>query len=693
MKYFLRSFISSLALVALFSNAHGIGSEKFLWRYYRPGNTGIQGDFNGAIWIGADGDPWIGGYDPVAEEGGVAKFLQAQNKWFNVSNIDYPVIGSANDVGVSRVSDIVSDGQGNLWLGTWRGVLKMNLAHGPKSLVRYGPWNSPIPGGLTRDVAVAPDGSIWISSESTGWGGGGLTRYVPATDTWTHMNTRGGGKIAAQPKPGGGFYLWATNSGFANVERWDSTTNSWTSYPPVAGNPAHLVSLDSADTSGNVWFTRWYGNQGQERLDCLRPNGTWVSPPLPPEHPQVPVAALRAFGNMQLLMVDGYMHLQKFNGATWSDLGPVPHNGFIDDLDVDSAGNVWLCGSGSGGAVRRDASTGNWQRYRVTNTSQFDLFNNDLTIDPLTGDLYATANAGPGVGGMVKFDGARWTGFNEYTYGLGIDWPFMADNSEAVYLRPSTRKLVANPTSHFSHQFDGSAWTELPGGPDQVQNYVEDSLGRLWGTGHYGGLGIYENGGYTFVSVGDWFGNVKRDPARAGTVWADLGWSILRTDGNYRFSKTPADFQSDGLFTGLAVQSNGVAWVGIWSQFVSTGSMLIRVDPNTGATQTWRRDLGWPFPGEHVRPQVVTPDGRIWMTYDSEYPSTDMGLLWWDGTNMGVFPAPPNGEWRWGGLPHANIKDIEVKVVPGGYELWMSCMSRGIAVLTVQRPVVGVSHP
>ncbi len=29
------------------------------------------------------------------------------------------------------------------------------------------------------------------------------------------------------------------------------------------------------------------------------------------------------------------------------------------------------------------------------------------------------------------------------------------------------------------------------------------------------------------------------------------------------------------------------------------------------------------------------------------------------------------------------ILDLEVKIIPGGYELWMSCMSRGLAVLSV----------
>jgi streptogramin lyase len=174
------------------------------WRYYRPGNTGIQGDYNESIWIDTDGDPWISGYDPIAEEGGVAKFIQADRRWINVSNIDYPLFGSANDVGTSRVSDMIDDGQGNVWLGTWRGLLRMNLAAGPSSLEKFGPENSPLPGGLTRDITRAPDGSIWVSAESANWAGGGLTRYQPSTGTWTHFDGRGGGRIAAQPKSSGG---------------------------------------------------------------------------------------------------------------------------------------------------------------------------------------------------------------------------------------------------------------------------------------------------------------------------------------------------------------------------------------------------------------------------------------------------------------------------------------------------------
>ena len=58
------------AAVLLSVSSVDAGSTAYSWRYYRPGNTGIQGDYNEAIWIGADGDPYIGGYDPFFEEGG-----------------------------------------------------------------------------------------------------------------------------------------------------------------------------------------------------------------------------------------------------------------------------------------------------------------------------------------------------------------------------------------------------------------------------------------------------------------------------------------------------------------------------------------------------------------------------------------------------------------------------------------------
>ena len=172
-------------------------------------------------------------------------------------------------------------------------------------------------------------------------------------------------------------------------------------------------------------------------------------------------------------------------------------------------------------------------------------------------------------------------------------------------------------------------------------------------------------------------------------------YEILRTDGTNSFSRGIEDFPgSAAWFTGFAADQDGIVWIGTWSQFTSTGSTLIRLDANTGQYQTWSHDEGWPFPGEHVRPMAITPDGRLWMQYDSEYPSTDAGLCWYDGENVGIFPSSPGGIPQWGGLPNSNIKDLEVRETATGYELWMSCLGRGMAVLDViLNPAVGISEP
>ena len=41
-------------------------------------------------------------------------------------------------------------------------------------------------------------------------------------------------------------------------------------------------------------------------------------------------------------------------------------------------------------------------------------------------------------------------------------------------------------------------------------------------------------------------------------------------------------------------------------------------------------------------------------------------------------------------MPHAQIADIEIKEHTNGYELWMSCLSMGIAVLDVINDNVGI---
>ena len=60
-----KEYAYSLLFAALLSSGIAVAqSPTYSWRYYRPGNTGIQGDYNEAIWIDAANNPYIAGYNP-----------------------------------------------------------------------------------------------------------------------------------------------------------------------------------------------------------------------------------------------------------------------------------------------------------------------------------------------------------------------------------------------------------------------------------------------------------------------------------------------------------------------------------------------------------------------------------------------------------------------------------------------------
>ena len=414
-------------------------SNEFSWDYYRPTNTGIQGDTCEALIAGSGGNVWIAGYHAAFEEGGFARFDHDDNKWTNYSNVDYQVIGHPEKTGIARVSDIARDTNGNLWMATGRGGLFFTPSQGAKSLRRFGDDNSPIHGGWNLGVEVAPDGSVWFSSYSTSWGSGGISQYDPSKNRWKNFDDFGGGALAIQPRPKKGYYVW-THLG-NEVARFDSVTKTWTTIPKADGGPAMLVGKNLTDSAGNIWMFRWT-NAGlnEYQLDRMRPDGTWFDLPSPPFTNSV--ADLHAKRPSLVLVADGGGGVWRFNGKSWISLGSWEETTATYSIDQDADGIVWVCGSG--GAARRDSKTGQWQRYRITNTSQFDFFNEDLTVDS-SGIVYAAANASPGVGGMVKFDGERWTGYNNLTYGLGEEWPFPTDNSHRLYLTTIEPRVVGQP--------------------------------------------------------------------------------------------------------------------------------------------------------------------------------------------------------------------------------------------------------
>ncbi len=675
------NYLFMLLAVVLPAAITAQSSYEYSWRYYRPGNTGIQGDYATALWIDANGDPYIAANTGGWGEGGFAKFDVSENRWINYSNVDYLALGSF-DNGDVQIMDIVEDYGGNLWMGNFKGAMKFNPEAGISSVENFEAGNSAL-NGFTYDIDLAPDSSLWFTS-------GGLVKYDPGSGQWNSWPSAAS-RIAVQPVPDGSYRVWSAEPYYGMVFIYNSTTGQVTEHmPEVVGDVAGLPGKDCVDDAGNLWALRLAANGDWETLEYMKPDGTWVYPTPPYQNISFYIDVFKAYGNGKALLVASTGETWMFDGSAWQNYGLWRPDQFNYGVEADAAGNVWVCGIG--GAARRDHITGEWQRYRITNTSQIDYFVEDITIDT-EGKVWMTGNAGSGYGGFQMFDGTRWTGFNEYTYGLGNPFPFMADNTQAIYSRPSNGDVIFNPTFNGIYGWDGTSYYPLEDLLTTSGGFVEDSQNRLWSLEEYGGLRYYNGtlNSWTSVPLTGWGNRLIQDPVLPGNVWAATDYQILRTDGVNSFSRTIDDFPgSSTWFTGFAADNQGMVWVGTWLQFTSTGSTLIRLNTNTGDYQTWSYDEGWPFPGEHVRPLTITPDGLLWMQYDSEYPSTDAGILCYDGVNVTAFPSAPGGIPQWGGLPNSTIREVEVKQKTTGYELWMSCMGRGVAVLDVITDPVGI---
>ncbi|NWG28081.1 MAG: T9SS type A sorting domain-containing protein [Ignavibacteriaceae bacterium] len=233
---------------------------------------------------------------------------------------------------------------------------------------------------------------------------------------------------------------------------------------------------------------------------------------------------------------------------------------------------------------------------------------------------------------------------------------------------------------NYLHAWNGSIYTSLNYPNDRSEGVVEDSQNRLWSLGEYYNLKYYNDAtnSWTSVPFDGWGYKIAKDPTRPGTIWASSGFQALRTDGSYNFTRYNTDFpeldpQSD-LLTTVAADLNGIAWVG-------SNKGLFKLNAETGTYQFYSPSNSQ-IPGDNISPLLVTPDGKLWFANFQSTTTSTYGLCWFDGTNFGIFPQQQTG-----GLPHAQIYDIEVKNIQNGYELWISCASRGVAVLTVETSV------
>lgn len=661
--------------------APALQSESPEWRYYTPGNTGIPGDTVVTIHVDADDDPWIAGYTTFWEQGGMAHWDGAH--WSTLSNVERPEIVSP------RFYDIVEDAAGRLWIATEDGVLHYDPV--ADSLTRYDTTNTPLPAVDVVDLALDPEGSLWLAVDDNETGIGGLARFVPSTGSWSFWDTTNGlpwgaewpgwdtvDFVAAIPSPAGGpngFAVWF-GSGPMGMATWENGSFSWFGLPNPSSptlQPIGFAGRSPVDELGNAWMVTSDG------LARRNPDGTFLITGYPAGL-STEVSVVNALSGGRAALGTYYADVFVHDGG-WLYRGDWGGSATYV-LDEDSTGALWA--GGLGGSAK--LSAGAWQRYRLTNTGMLGYFMNTLDFDA-AGNVYMNGNAGPGVGGFTIFDGEDWTCVNDFNYGLGPAWGLPSDDVEVLRVRANGNVALAPGGIQGMLEWDGSSYETLIPQGFSIVAIEEDSLGRLWAAEDYGyAVSLVEANGTTRFTpttsplpAGD-VDFIVADRSLPGYVWIFAAAGFALTNG-VDWNVFPREVlgltqNSIGYFLTCGDQApDGTLWIG-------TGRGVFHFDPLT-SEYTQYTPAQTELPSDEAWQIEVAPDGTVWIsTFDSTWPYPG-GLTHFDGSTWTTYSAGLSP------LPHNQLAALESRPVRGGYELWVATASEGVAVLTMKSATSG----
>ncbi|WP_444994195.1 diguanylate cyclase [Aliikangiella sp. IMCC44359] len=181
---------------------------------------------------------------------------------FELGKRHFQSLNNDMDSNVSRtITEIISDNQGFLWLGTYNGLVRYD---GYQFKVYFYDAEDPntIGGNHIRSIWVAKDNKIWVGTMS-----GGLSAYDPKTDQFTryvydkdNSNSISHNRVEAVVGDNQGGIWIGTNAGlnFLNLKT-NKITHHTTDTSDITGlNDNHIRSL-LIDHNADLWIGSWKG--------------------------------------------------------------------------------------------------------------------------------------------------------------------------------------------------------------------------------------------------------------------------------------------------------------------------------------------------------------------------------------------------------------------------------------------------
>ncbi len=600
------------------------------WLNYTNGDTVMDIVDNGKyLWIGTI-------------NGGIVRLNKVTDEltFYNRANAGIP----ANDI-----DSLATDSDGNLWIGSVRSGIGM---FDGKNCTVYNEENSDFPyDGWTTEIETDPDGNKWIGSggylskfDGTGWTSADIgPALLPHFDINDIEFDREGN-------------VWiGTSLGFGRFDE-DELQVDYVVYEVYME-----VSALEIDSDDNIWVGTGEGliKYDGENMTVFDTDNSQL--------PDNTITSLALDSEENVWLGTSHEGLVKFDGTDWevfnTENSGLPENN-IYAVETDADGNIW-CGLSQSGLVKYDGDS--WKKYQTTNSIfPYDFSVNDIETDSRQNIWIGTYD------GLMKFDGEDWVIYDSANSGLIYTSvrSLESDSNNNIWMSASK---PGTGNEHVLVKYDGENWTTIdsPLPTDQYWGIKADSQGIFWFTS---GEGLFRFDGKNWTNyntdnspiISNNISSVAFDPEgnvwiglypRSNDDWSSAGLMMFDREGKWITYNTNNSEIPYDIVTGLAVDSDGIVWLGTLSNF---GFQYSRY--GGGLTKF---------------------DGKKWTSYtedNSEIPNNeiwgicidDADNLWLGGTDKGLVKYDRENEWTVYDQSNSGIvsNGVTVIAVDSRHNIW-----------------------
>jgi ligand-binding sensor domain-containing protein len=643
------SLICALVLVACASAVAGEPE----WRILKPSNTGVPGELIHGVRWAPNGDLWVAARWPFWEEGGLGVLDLDANAWSVWSNWETPIPSE-------YINDIEFDQNDTAWIATDSGLVRFD----GETWTVFDPTNTPMQLYRVRDIAVAPDGHIWVNNSDSSGGGDAIYDFdgesiwidyrvpddLPWEAPWTdlsHVFVASSG------------HVWVANNVLPGVAEYDGET--WT----LRGEERGRLDEMAEDQFGNIWINA-HGVGGDDAF--FRWDGAsftrypFDSPTTLRSDPDTGTIYVGNWGGEVVRTSDGGQTIETYLTGL---------NQVFSIAPDPNGSDVWI---GTIGAVGHFRNNGEWVR-------DFNSYNSGLPwywVDNMTTDRDGFFWVATGEAGLSRFDGQRWRNWGNHNAG-SEPYPFAGNEPMGTAYQDSSgvHWFGGNGIARWhseTNEFDGFwNWENNPGmGVGLWTYFAEDDAGNLFSAEEHGTIYRFDPDVNLWVTeaISPYapLGLPGMHADGDGNVWVAAWFDIHKWDGSaWSTVELPYDdyFFDLGGMTRFSIDVDGVFWIG-------TSEGLVRWD---GEAFTLYDTSNSPLPFPNVRGIDVRDDGLVGLSAYGE--TGDGAAIMIDGDvddptswNVYTYGSSPLPHWQ-----------VDAVAFDANGDLWISALSEGVAVL------------